>query len=131
MRIEDQLRDGATPPGAPLDVTPVLGTWFATDENAVGIVKLVLGRANGLFVVRAFGAARPEPLDWGESEATAYGSSVTATKAMAFSAHFDFGFLVTDLAAYVKQGILVLDTFNTFTDSSGRANYFSREFFHR
>jgi hypothetical protein len=44
---------------------------------------------------------------------------------------YDFGFLVTILAAYAKQGILVLDTFNTFTDSSGRSNYFSREFFHR
>ena len=38
---------------------------------------------------------------------------------------------VTILAAYAKQGILVLDTFNTFTDASGRSNYFSREFFHR
>ena len=50
---------------------------------------------------------------------------------MAFSAVYDFGFMETLLAAYMKGGILVLDTFNAFKDSSGRASYFTREFFHR
>ena len=50
---------------------------------------------------------------------------------MAFSAEYRFPFLTVVLAAYGKQGILVLDTFNSFTDHSGRADYFTREFFHR
>jgi hypothetical protein len=131
VRAEDQLPDQAAPPGAPLDSSLLVGTWYATDKEATGVVRLELRAQDGTLYVRTFGADTAEPYDWGEVEASAYGSSVTAVDAMAFSAIYDFGFLVTVLAAYAKQGILVLDTFNTFTDSSGRSNYFSREFFHR
>jgi hypothetical protein len=131
VRAEDQLPDQATPPGGPLDPRLLVGTWFATDKEATGVVRLELRQQDGKLLVRAFGADPEAPLDWGEVEAAAYGAGVTAVEAMAFSAMYDFGFLVTILAAYAKQGILVLDTFNTFTDASGRSNYFSREFFHR
>lgn len=118
-------------PGGALVPALLVGHWFATDKEATGVVRLELSQREGALYVRAFGADAPVPRDWGEVEATSYGSAVTATEAMAFTATYDFGFLVTILAAYAKQGILVLDTFNTFTDSSGRSNYFSREFFHR
>lgn len=131
VRAEDQLPDQAAPPDGPLDSSLLVGTWYATDKEATGVVRLELRTQDGMLYVRTFGADTTEPYDWGEVEATAYGSNVTAVDAMAFSAVYDFGFLVTVLAAYAKQGILVLDTFNTFTDSSGRSNYFSREFFHR
>jgi hypothetical protein len=131
VRTEDQLGEGATAPGGVRELTSLLGTWYATDKAATGIVKLVLSSHDGQLLVRAYGAEVPEPYDWGEVPATAYGADVTATEAMAFSAEYDFGFLTSFLAAYGKQGILVLDTFNTFKDASGRANYFSREFFHR
>jgi hypothetical protein len=131
VRAEDQLPDHQPPPGGPLDLSALVGTWHATDEAATGVTRMELRDRDGALVVQAFGADTTEPHDWGEVEATAYGAGVTATGAMAFSAVYDFGFLVTILAAYSKQGILVLDTFNTFTDASGRANYFSREFFHR
>lgn len=131
LRAEDQLPDQATPPGGGLDPALLLGRWHATDHQATGVVLLELSEHDGALYVRAFGANGTDPFDWGDVEATAYGSSVLATEAMAFSAVYDFGFMVTILAAYAKQGILVLDTFNTFTDASGRSNYFSREFFHR
>ncbi len=131
VRVEDQLGDGVAPPGGALDVTPVLGTWLNTDKATAGVVKLELSSYDGLFLVRAHGANAPAPYDWGEVPAVAYGAGITATEAVAFSAVYDFGFLTSMLAAYAKQGILVLDTFNTFKDSSGRANYFTREFFHR
>lgn len=131
VRAEDQLPDQAVPRGGPLDPALLVGTWYATDHDATGVVRLELREQDGALLVRAFGADPAESRDWGEVVATAYGASVTAGDAMAFSAMYDFGFLVTILAAYAKQGILVLDTFNTFTDSSGRSNYFSREFFHR
>jgi hypothetical protein len=131
VRVEDQLPDQVTAPGGKLDSELLVGLWYATDKKATGVVRLELRQHEDALMVRAFGAGAVEPYDWGEINATAYGSGVTATDAMAFSAVYDFGFLVTILAAYAKQGILVLDTFNTFTDSSGRSNYFSREFFHR
>lgn len=131
VRAEDQIPDNLSAPGGTVDLTPLVGAWYATDKQATGVVRLELSDRDGSLVVRALGANDTEPYDWGEVEGTAYGSSVTGTEAMAFSAIYDFGFLVTTLAAYGKQGILVLDTFNTFTDASGRSNYFSREFFHR
>jgi hypothetical protein len=131
VRVEDQLPDQVAAPGGTLDSANMVGMWFATDKQATGVVRLELRQEDDALKVRAFGAGPVEPYDWGEITATGYGSGVTATDAMAFSAVYDFGFLVTILAAYAKQGILVLDTFNTFTDSSGRSNYFSREFFHR
>ena len=131
VRFEDRLGDGVQAPGGALDVTPLLGTWLNTDKATAGIVKLELARYDGLFLVRAHGANTPVPYDWGEVPSVAYGAGITATEAVAFSAVYDFGFLTSILAAYAKQGILVLDTFNTFKDSSDRANYFTREFFHR
>jgi len=131
VRVEDQLPDQVAAPGGILDSANIVGMWFATDKQATGVVRLELRQHEDVLKVRALGAGTVEPYDWGEITATAYGSGVTAVDTMAFSAVYDFGFLVTILAAYAKQGILVLDTFNTFTDSSGRSNYFSREFFHR
>jgi hypothetical protein len=139
LRAEDQLPAGAAAPGGALDPALLAGRWHATDHQATGVVRLELRPEGATLFVRAFGAGAANtagagtagPNDWGEIEATAYGAAVTSTSAMAFSAVYDFGFMVTVLAAYAKQGILVLDTFNTFTDGSGRSNYFSREFFHR
>jgi hypothetical protein len=131
LRVADQLPEGATGRGIPLDVSALLGTWHATDPDAGGVVRLAMSTSDGEFLVHAFGAGEPEPQDWGESTATPYGAGVTASTAMAFSAVYSFDFVTVLLAAYAKQGILVLDAFSTFTDASGRANYFSREFFHR
>ncbi|WP_158882275.1 hypothetical protein [Amycolatopsis anabasis] len=131
LREEDRLPEGVAAPGGALDVAPLLGTWFATDHHATGVLRITLSRRDGALVIRTFGADSTGSQDWGETAATVYGATVTATEAMAFTAAYDFGFLHTILAAYAKQGILVLDTFNTFADASGRSNYFSREFFYR
>lgn len=129
MRAEDRPR-GPLPGGA-VDPSPMFGTWLNTDRGTAGVVRMVLAESRGRFVVTAWGAGSPEPFAWGEAEATAYAAGVGSREGMAWSALYDFGFLETILAAYTKSGILVLDTFNTFKDGSGRSSYFSREFFHR
>ncbi len=131
MRAEEALPDGAAAPGRISDLSSLLGTWFNTDRQTGGIVRMVLAGTPGDFTVQAFGAGSPEPLDWAAAAAQAYAAGVASPAGMAFSATYDFGFLETFLAAYTKSGILVLDTFNVFKDGSGRSNYFSREFFHR
>jgi hypothetical protein len=131
VRAEDRPTNGDAPPGGRVDPSLMLGTWFATDKQSAGVVKLELVERDGAFVVRAFGAGSPDPIDWGEVPAIAYAKSVVSDEGMAVSATFDFGFEESLLAAYSKGGILVLDTFNTFKDGSGRSAYFSREFFHR
>ncbi|GAB2960492.1 hypothetical protein [Saccharothrix stipae] len=133
---EDEIPDATVPPRASdgvvtLSTERLLGTWFATDHHARGAVELRLSEVGDALSVRVFGAAAAEPVDWGRVRATPYAAGVTADTAIAFTAVFEFGFRTASLAAYVKQGILVLDTFARFTDGSSRADYFSREFFHR
>jgi hypothetical protein len=48
-----------------------------------------------------------------------------------FEAHCDLGFMETHLAANVKYGVLVIQTYNAFKDGTGRGCYFTREFFHQ
>lgn len=129
VRADDRL--GSAAPAGGIDVSPLLGTWWATDKATESVVEIELAERAGGFVVHAFGACAPAPCDWGERPAVAYAAAVGSRAAMAWSAVYDFGFMETILAAYMKGGILVLDTFNTFKDGSGRANYFTREFFHR
>ncbi len=131
VRADDQLGELASAPPGEIDVAPLLGTWWATDKATDSVVKLELADRAGSFVVHAFGACTPAPCDWGERPAVPYAATVGSRDAMAFSAVYDFGFMETLLAAYMKGGILVLDTFNSFKDGSGRASYFTREFFHR
>jgi len=130
-RAEDQLSEGqGEGGGAPVDPSPLVGTWLNTDKRTRGIARLVLTQDGDTLKVRAFGACDPDPCDWGEVPGAAFSSGVGSPEGMAFTALFDFGFMETFLAVYLKGGILVLDSFNTFRDDSGRSNYFSREFFH-
>jgi hypothetical protein len=131
MRTEERLPEGTAAPGGISDVSVMLGTWYATDKQTGGIVRMVLEGAPGDLTVHSFGAGSPEPHDWGTVPAVPYAAGVASSAGMAFSATYDFGFAEALLAAYSKGGILVLDTFNVFKDGSGRSNYFSREFFHR
>jgi hypothetical protein len=110
---------------------PLVGTWLNTDKASPGIVKLILSARDGALVVRAFGACKPSPCDWGEVDGLVYSDGVDSNEGMAFTASYRFGFLETILAVYLKSGILVLDSFNAFKDDSGRSDYFSREFFYQ
>lgn len=130
-RAEDQLTPASGEAGGgAVDPSPLVGTWYSTDKKTRGISKLILSADGGTLRVHAFGACEPTDCDWGEVEGAAFSSGVGSAEAMAFMAAYDFGFMETHLAVYLKGGILVLDSFNTFKDGSGRSNYFSREFYH-
>ena len=130
-RAEDKLiGESGQAGGGPVDPSPLTGIWLNTDKRTGGITKLVLTQNDGGLMVRAFGACDPAPCDWGEVRGEAFSSGVGSPEGMAFTVSYQFGFMETFLAVYFKGGILVLDSFNTFNDDSGRSNYFSREFFH-
>jgi hypothetical protein len=129
LRIDDEP-DGA-PPGGELDIGPLVGSWRNTDRGGSGgILRLVISDRQGALRVRGFGVGDPEPYDWGEVEATPFAATVQDGAAWAFNCRFEFGFLETVLSGYNKSGILVVATFNAFHDDSGRADYWTREFFH-
>jgi hypothetical protein len=131
IRSEDELPDRPVAQFTSLDLAPLVGTWFATDKVATGVTRLQMRQQDGSLFVWIVGVDAGEPVDWGEVQAQPYGANATSTSGLAFTATFDLGFLITVVAGRVSHGVIMLDTFNTFVDSSGRANHFSRDFFHR
>jgi hypothetical protein len=115
----------------PIHPEPLLGTWLNTNIATRGITSAILSRQNGQITVRIVAAGDPGPSDWGETEASLFTADASSSEAMSFSAFYDFGFMETQLQAHVRQGVLIIAKFERFKDSSGRSNYFSKEFFYR
>ena len=69
-----RANDRCTPESATVRPEPeeLKGTWFNTDPGTGEIEKVVIAITNGSVRIRAFGAQAPEPLDWGEAQATPY-----------------------------------------------------------
>ena len=128
-RIDDDPEGPA--PGGSLDTSPLVGSWRNTDRGeSGGILRLVIADRDGALRVCGFGVGDAEPHDWGEADAVPFAASVREPEAWAFNCRFAFGFLETTLSGYNKSGILVVATFNAFRDGGGRADYWTREFFH-
>ena len=106
-----------------LSLEVLVGEWHNTNP-APGIVRIEC-QDNG------DGRLRVTAGDWGSVVAPVFAFEFDSDKAGAFSALFDLGFEEVRMQANVKQGVLVVATFNAFKDDSGRSNYFHREFFYR
>lgn len=119
------------PSAASVDPSALVGAWVSTNRATCGIVKLILAHKDGRFTVQAFGALPDVANDWGEAEAFAFAGGVEVHDGVGFKAFYDFGFMETALAAYLNKRILVVDSYNTFKDGSGRRNYFSRDHFYQ
>jgi hypothetical protein len=118
-------------PSPRVDATVFLGSWTSTNRDTQGISRLVIREKEGRLFVRAFGACVPSVCDWGEAAADVFADDPRSTRAYGFSARFDLGFKETSMQAKIEKGVLVVANFNRFKDGSGRANFFSREFFFR
>jgi hypothetical protein len=129
-RLNDLWPGGPPSPG-PLDLSPALGNWSNFKPDTGEIRSLSLSEAGGGLILRAFGADDPEPRDWGETPALPHASGLAAREISGFTARYDFGFMETQIAANIKYGTLVIQSYNSFRDSSGRPAYFNREFFYQ
>jgi hypothetical protein len=109
-----------------LSLKNLTGRWNNCDKDTRGLVRLVLGAKGSTLTVQGFGACVPSPCDWGVVAGTAYGESVSATEAIAFSAFYDFSFKETIVTGHLDGGTLIVETYDKFKDGSGRANYYSR-----
>jgi hypothetical protein len=114
-----------------IDPEPLLGTWLNTNNATRGIASAILTRKDGRIVLRIIAAGDPGPVGWEETPASLFAADASSSEAMAYSAFYDFGFMETQLQAHVRQGVLIIAKFDRFKDNSGRANYFSKEFFYR
>jgi hypothetical protein len=113
------------------DLSPALGMWFNCNLNTGEILSLLLTEGREGLVLRAYGLGNSSALDWGETAATPHVASLTSREFAGFTARYDFGFKETQIAANLKFGVLVIQSYNTFRDGSGRPAYFVREFFHQ
>jgi hypothetical protein len=121
--------DEKTLVGAEVECASMLGSWTNVKEKTDHIVSVVVTERDGSVYIRAFGSSPDGPVDWGEVEAFPHASSGTSSLA-GYLARYDFGGGVrTEFAANVKLGVLVIQTYTSYEDGSGRMSHFSREFF--
>lgn len=116
--------------GAKTGVAALLGTWVNAKRNTDHVAKVVVTERDGALFVRLYGSSAGEPVDWGEVEAIPYAFTGT-TEVAGFHARYELGVTHIEIAANVKLGILVIQTYTSFMDESGRLSQFSREFFYR
>lgn len=131
-KFEDRVEHPATQNGSRLQLDALPGIWLNTNCHSGGIVKVVITTQGTGLKLRVFGAAEPSPCDWGEVDAEyIYANNISSQTAAGFTAWYRFDHAEINLQANWNQGLLVLASFTSFKDGSGRSNYFSREFFHR
>lgn len=128
----DDLMMEEIPTMAGTAIDNLTGKWLNTDRNSGQIAEIDIRRDGDDFYMRAFGAGKEagETIDWGETKCELFSSSLQNSNVEGYTAHYDLGYQETQIAANVKYGILVIQTYNSFKDDSGRRNYFKREFFH-
>lgn len=106
--------------------SPLLGTWVNCDHHTRGLVRLMIAASGKEITVHGFGACSPTPCDWGIVNGLVYAANVTASPAVAFSATYTFAFKQTIVVGQLLNGALMVETFDHFTDNSGRSDYFSQ-----
>jgi hypothetical protein len=133
MKAAVTILASPVPPASRTHIDPAVfvGDWTTTNQQTQGIARLIVRDVAGHLLVRAFGATPPSVCDWGEAPAAVFADGPDSLAARAFTARFDLGFKEVSLQAKVKKGVLVVANFNRFRDDSGRAPFFSREFFYR
>lgn len=116
--------------GVPAQVAALLGTWVNAKRNTDHIAKVGVTERDGAVLVRLYGSSAGELVDWGETEAVPY-AFTGATDVAGFHTRYAIGTTRIEIAANVKSGILVIQTYTSFHDESDRLSQFSREFFYR
>ena len=126
LEREAGLRAAAVPVALPIAPAPLAGTWINCDKTTRGLIKLIIAVTGNTITVHGFGACTPTPCDWKVIAGLPYADNVTASPAVAFSALYQFGFKQTLITGRLDAGLLLVETFDHFTDGSGRSDYFSR-----
>jgi len=110
---------------AAVSVAPLVGTWVNVDHQTRGMVRLVIAASGNEITLHGFGACSPTPCDWGIVPGLVYANGVTGTAAIAFAGMYTFGFKQTTISGRLFNGALLVQTFDHFTDKSGRSDYYS------
>ena len=119
--------------GAKADISSLLGDWVNCKPESDHIARISVSERDGEVVIRPYGTAvaeQGELVDWGETVATPY-LWPGRTDVAGFHARYEVGGVHTELASNEKLGVLVIQSYTSFHDDSGRLSHYAREFFHR
>ncbi|GAA4459590.1 hypothetical protein [Phytohabitans houttuyneae] len=134
LREIDRLPDGGPARVAPIDTRALIGTWRNANHQTWGISTVELTERDGQVWAHAW-AVDPHTgrtRDWGEVLVDGlYALGPTSNDVCGYRATFELGHARTQIQANMLHSVMVCGAFTTFTDGSGRADYFSREFLHR
>lgn len=120
LKLPAQFTPAAVSPGA------LVGTWVNVDHHTRGMVRLMITANGNAITVHGFGACTPTPCDWGTAPGIVYAENVTATPGIAFTATYNFSFKHTTLVGHLLDGALLVESFDHFTDKSGRSDYYAQ-----
>lgn len=116
---------------APTNVTGLLGTWYNTNPNTNGTVKVQLWNTSSGLRFRSFGACSPTPCVHTVVPAYPHSASVGSNTAVGFTSFRNSGFKYTRYSAKRYGSYLRLDQFSTFASGDSRKNYTTTEYFRR
>jgi hypothetical protein len=107
----------------------MVGTWMNVDHATRGLLKIVVATSGPGITVHAYGSCTPTPCDWGVVPAVLHAADVSSAAPVAFSAKYKFPFKETEITGVLDHGALIVETFEKFTDRSGRSNYHTKAYF--
>lgn len=105
---------------------PLLGTWVNCDHQTRGLVRVMIAANGSAITVHGFGACSPTPCDWGVTPGQVFAENVATSPAVAFTAVYNFAFKQTTIVGHLMHGALIVETFDHFTDRSGRSDYYAQ-----
>lgn len=128
-RARDRLDPlGSAPPT--LDLAPLAGTWLNFNLDSVGICRAEVDTGGQVPTVRLHGVAESGTRDWGGAVAVPLSADVACHQSDAFVTDHDLGYARVSTVAYFQRRLLTLDASTTYTDGSGRQDYFTRAHFY-
>ncbi len=111
------------------DADELLGTWNNVNPKTGQIARILISYEGDDLLLHAYGKMEAGEKDWGSSLCEVFSSNVGSPYVEGFMCQFDFPFMNIRIAGNMKYGVMVIQSYNSFTDGSKRKNYFSREFF--
>ncbi len=115
-----------TATGALASMAQFAGSWTNVDSNTRGITNLDISVMGTNAKVQAWGKCHPTDCDWGTVQAQVFAPSVSSdvlSGADTLIAVFVTSFSQTTLVIKPAGNRLKVDSYDRFTDNSGRSNY--------
>jgi hypothetical protein len=113
-----------------VDVSRLVGTWFGIKLDENRIAKLVITEEESGLLIHPYGSPDSDMPDWGQAEAVPHVDSGSTT-ATGFQAHCRVGAMRVEFVVVENQGVLLVQTFTSFPDESGRTSEFGKAYYRR